>query len=209
MATQAYLPASAYLDKNKLNQSGAYLVLLEITVPDGTVFRVCSNTEDIVWRGYTWQAFSFNFKDLSENSKGEIPRVQLQVWNGTKALEPYLDEGDGGIGSTVEIFVVHSGHLDEEDSLIQPAVFEAATCDSTHEWVTFGLSAPSLYTRRFPRNRIIKNYCRWRFKSGECGYTGTATTCAKTIQACRALENSARFGGFPGTGTGGFYASDV
>jgi len=206
---QTYLPPSAYLEKNKLNQSGAYLVLLEITVPDGTMFRVCSNTEDITWNGHLWQAFQFKFREISENSKGELPRVQLQVWNGTKAIEPYLDAADGGIGSKVQIFVVHSKHLDDPESLIPPATFEAATCDTTQEWVTFGLSAPSLYSRRFPRNRIIKNYCRWRFKSGECGYTGDVETCAKTIQACRALGNSARYGGFPGCGSGGLYASDI
>ena len=215
MAQQVYLPASAYLEKNKLSQTGVYLVLLEIVVPDGTIFRVCNNKEDIDWSGSTWQAFNFMFREIGENSKGEIQRTQLQVWNGTKALEPHLDEAEGGIGSKVSIFVIHAQRDDEgvlqtsEESLIPPAIFEAATCDTSDEWVTFGLSAPSLFTRRFPRNRIIKNYCRWSFKSGECGYSDTETACDKTITRCRQLGNSKRYGGFPGCGKGGFYASDI
>jgi phage-related protein len=74
------------------------------------------------------------------------------------------------------------------------------------KWVSFTLGAPSPFRVRFPRNRILKDYCRWRFKSTECGYSGGETTCDKTLAQCRLRSNSARFGGFPGVGHGGIYA---
>ena len=39
--------------------------------------------------------------------------------------------------------------------------------------------------------------CPWRFKDSNCGYTGGATWCDKTYERCRALQNTANFGGFP------------
>ena len=69
-------------------------------------------------------------------------------------------------------------------------------------WATFTLGAASLFNKRFPPHRILRNHCRFAFKSVLCGYTGATTTCDKTLGTCRSLSNSARFGGFPGVGLG-------
>jgi hypothetical protein len=56
---------------------------------------------------------------------------------------------------------------------------------------------------RFPSRNIYKAACLWAFKSPECGYSGVAATCDKTIATCRSLQNIERIGCFPGCGTGG------
>lgn len=38
--------------------------------------------------------------------------------------------------------------------------------------------------------------CQWGFKSVECGYTGTATSCNKTYSQCEDYSNTNNFGGF-------------
>lgn len=43
------LSAAAKLEKNALSDGGAWLVLLEINLTDGTILRVCDNTEDVWW----------------------------------------------------------------------------------------------------------------------------------------------------------------
>lgn len=55
---------------------------------------------------------------------------------------------------------------------------------------------PISLEQRVPR-RLFWPMCNWQFKSAACGYSGTATSCARTLAACQALSNKARFGGFP------------
>lgn len=55
---------------------------------------------------------------------------------------------------------------------------------------------PISLEQRVPR-RLFWPLCGWQFKSTACGYSGAATSCARTLTACKALSNQARFGGFP------------
>ena len=74
-------------------------------------------------------------------------------------------------------------------------------------------SAFDLQGVMLPGRQIIQNSCAWKYRSAECGYTGTnyfdandvATTlagdfCAKRLSSCRARfrNNTLPFGGFPG-----------
>ena len=70
-------------------------------------------------------------------------------------------------------------------------------------WVTFTLGAPNPLRARFPQYRYLADHCRWTFKSVECAYSGPSTTCKRTLDYCRQLGNSRRFGGFPGLSGGG------
>ena len=198
------LSPAAYLEKNKLASDGAWLILLQIDVEqlDETI-RLVRNTEDITWNGYTWQAFPFEFDEISENSKGEIPQVQIRVSNVRRQIEYYLEQADGGVGSVVTIRVVHSKHLD----LTEPEVsleFEVTGTKATSTWATFTLGAISPYSRQIGQ-RALKSFCRHDFKDVRCKYSGAVTSCDHTLTTCRSLGNSVNFGGFPGVGSGGLY----
>jgi phage-related protein len=153
---------------------------------------------------YNWIAFPFDLDDISDKSKNEVPRIVLKVGNASRAIMYYMEIAGGGEGSTVEINVIHTKHLD----LTTPEYRVTMQCmqsSADDKWAYFTLGMPSPFSVRFPRNRILKDFCRWRFKGTECGYSGAATECNKGLAACRALSNSARFGGFPGVGFGGVY----
>ncbi|HNV10657.1 MAG TPA: hypothetical protein PKN27_04910 [Propionibacteriaceae bacterium] len=45
--------------------------------------------------------------------------------------------------------------------------------------------------------RICGRLCNYRFRDDNCGYSGYDTTCTKTLAACTAKGNQARYGGFP------------
>lgn len=155
--------------------------------------------------GYAWISFPFEIDEISDSNKNTVPQVELRVGNVSRAIQYYLDIGDGGVGSNVTLSVVHSKHLE----LAAPEVeysFKCVDCKSDAKWVHFVLGAASPYLMRFPRNRFLKNYCRWVFASEDCGYTGAETTCDKTLTQCRLRSNSARFGGFPGVGYGGVHS---
>lgn len=206
------LSLAAYLAKNALASDGVWLVLAEITLPDATVLKVCRNTVNVFWPATTpadpdneYAAFPFDLEEINDQSKSEVPRLALLVGNETRAIQGYLDAGGGGVGATVIIRVVHSQNLAETDPEFE-AKFRCLDCHADSKMVTFYIGAASPWAIRFPRNRLLKDFCRWRFKSTECGYSGAETTCDKTLTQCRLRSNSIRYGGFPGVGQGGVYA---
>lgn len=197
-------------EKNKQNNAeSVFLVALEITIP-GTdePARVVLNTEDITWRGEVWQAIVFEIDGLKQTSTGEVPQCTVRVSNTNRAMERYVQEYDtwckinGYEPVEVKIYEINTADLanatpcaDHLFTLKQP------TLDP--EWATFTLSASNPANRRAPFNIIRKNFCSYPFKGPRCGYSGAATTCRKSLTACRALGNSRRFGGCPGAGKTG------
>lgn len=203
------LSSEEIAQKNAMGSEDAFLVCLEITIPEVTEpVRLVSNTEDITWRGSTWYAAGFEMDEISEQTEGEIPRVDLRVPNVDRTIEGYIQEYDryvklnGPATITVGIYIVSSALLDRED-FVSYHEFILIHPTSDADYVTFTLGAPNPYRRRFPLNRILKNNCRFKFKGDRCGYTGTETSCNKTLTRCRELNNSTRYGGFPGVGRGG------
>lgn len=209
MPSTIILSSEVIAQKNALGSKDAFLVCLEITIPDVTEpIRVVSNTEDIVWRGETWIAFPFIMEEITDQTGSEIPRVDLRVPNVDRTIEGYLQEYDryvklnGPADINVTIYVVSSATLDDDTPVVSHN-FILVKPTSTSDYITFTLGAPNPYKKRFPLNRILKNNCRFKFKSARCGYVGSETSCNKTLPRCRELNNSTRYGGFPGVGRSG------
>lgn len=206
------LSSIAIQEKNKLAGGAAFHIALKIVIPGfAEPVRVCSDNVNLTWQGETWVAFPFEIEEITEQSTGEVPRVDLRVANVGGVMGAYLRDYDnyckanGYTAIDVTIYVVNlavilaNGNADPEVEyqllLTQPK--------AGSKWATFTLGAPNIYTRRCPLNRLFKNHCRFKFKDARCGYTGAATSCAKTLAACRTLLNAPRFGGAPGVGKGG------
>ena len=208
------LSSIAITEKNKLNTDSVFLLCLKITVPGvAEPIRVVSNTENITWLGETWVSMDFRIEEITEVSSGENPQVSLKVSNVSRAMESYVQEYDvycknnGYSEITVDIYVINTKVI-AADPNADPEVehsFILIAPQSTAQWVSFTLGAPNPWTQRFPRNRMLKNQCRYsEFKTDpRCGYTGAETTCDRTLTTCRTYGNSARFGGTPGIGHGG------
>lgn len=197
-------------EKNKLsNPDSVFLCALEIAIP-GTAepARVVLNTENITWRGYTWQAVIFEIEGLKATSTNEVPQVTVKVSNVNRAMEKYVQDYDayrkinGHEDIDVMIYELNTADL-ANNSPCCDHVFILKQPSLDQNWATFLLSASNPANRRAPFNLIRKNFCSYRFKDLRCGYAGAATTCKKTLQACRALGNSRRFGGAPGAGKTG------
>jgi len=196
-------------EKNLLATDSIWLLALEITIPGvGTPVRVVRNNENVTWRTYTWTAFPFEIDEIGEESKGEIPQVEVRVSNVSRAMEQYLQAYDvytkanGFTPITVSIFVLNSKNLADTDPEVEH-LFELKQPKTNALWATFVLGASNPFNQRYPQARILKNHCRFVFKGTLCAYAGAETTCNKTLTRCRALSNSVRFGGFPGVGVGG------
>jgi len=198
------LPASLIVEKNKLHSTDPWLILLEITLPDTTVFRLVRNTEDVVFIGNTYTAFPFELSMVEANATGQIPQVTLKVCNITRLLTPHLESQDGGLNSTVTVTVVNTALLSEDYSELDMD-FTVMGCEADAIWVTWTLGMANPLNRRFPLYRFLANHCAWTFTGGlavgenvECAYVGAFTTCNRTLAECVARSNTARFGGFLG-----------
>ncbi len=210
------LSSEAIEEKNKLSSSGSWLILLNLTLSDNeTVIRLVRNTgtSDVVWNGNAYQNFPFEVDEIKEESGGEHSVLNVRVSNVAKSLMVYLEDEKGLVGCSLDLYVVHSDHLD----LSTPEVDESFIVTKTSAdvmWVTFELSAANLFNVQFPDNRYMRNWCRFRFNYPDgtdkrCGWTGSGfQTCEKTLSACGDRNNYARFGGFPGIPEGGLYTNN-
>jgi len=200
------LSAAAIIEKNKLDSTGVWLLLLELYHSGSSVpVRLVRNTANVTWAGKVYQQFPFEIGDYTETGRNERPSFTLRIGNASRAMEQYLQEYAGFIGNTVKIFVVHSGNLANATPEVSLEM-QVVGASSTPDWVEFQLGASAPYTMRFPQRRVMRNHCSWRFKGEECAYAGAETKCDKTLERCRELENTLRFGGFPKAGRGGDYA---
>lgn len=206
------LPEALVLAKNKLNDTHPWVILLEITLTSGVVIRVARNTEDITFEGKLYTRFAFDIEPIVQHNKGEIPQVEVAVSNVSRFLQPFLEDLDGAIESTVRLIVVNTGYLEQDHSELE-LNFDVLKTETNAQVVTFTLGAPNPLRQRFPLDRYIAKACAWIFDttttpSVECAYLtgnpdGEFATCEKTFEACFIRNNAARFGGFPGLKSGG------
>lgn len=196
-------------EKNKLATDSVWLICAMITIPGVTEpIRLVRNTDAITWRGETWLPFPFEIDEITETSKNELPRVDIRVGNVNRTIEAYLEDYDVYVKTNgpqriqVSVYVVNTNDL----ANTTPATeynFHLKQPKANAKWATFSLGAINTFMRRVPQGRTLRNVCRFKFKGARCGYSGAATSCNKTLTTCRSLNNSTRFGGFPGAGFGG------
>ena len=211
------LSNAAYLEKNKLASTGAWLVLLTIKTVGGTIFNICNNTEDVIWPvtdGDTYIAFPFKIDDIEETAK-EVPQVVIRVSNVSRIMQGYMEDEDGMVDAEVSLRVVHTTHVTTDtlgvginNATPEVSLFwEVMDSHVDSMWASFVLGASTPYRLRFPRSRMLINYCRYRnFKGARCQYSGVETTCDRSLGTCRdTYNNSIHFGGAPGVGSRGIY----
>lgn len=199
------LSAAAILEKNKVAATGAWLILLDIVIPEVIDLHLVLNTENITWRSTEYVAFPFDISERTEDGR-ELPAVTLKVSNASQAIQQYVEQSGGGVGAAVAIRIVHSDHLDNTE----PEIEETFICESCHvdaQWVSFTLGTGDPASMRRPERRFLKNFCPYQYKGLECGATAAQPGCNKTLGDCRARNNSVRYGGEPSIPQGGLYVS--
>lgn len=194
------LSTASLIEKNKLATSSAWLALLEILIGETTI-RLVANNEDVTWDSETWQAFPFEIDSIDESGKSEIPAVTVKVSNVTGEIQQMLESADGANGTPVIIRVINtSSSTSTEPELELNYVLDSADYDE--QWIRFKLTGGVCLTRRVPRARYLKNFCRFSGNYGgiECGISAatkaTYPTCDGTYDQCAERGNAIRFGGF-------------
>ncbi len=189
-------------EKNKLSSDSPWLILLDIILNNEgeTTIRLVRNTEDVDYNGNTYTAFNFELEPTKYASQGEIPTLELRVSNISRLIQPYLEDLNGGIGSTVTITIVNHQLIEEDYSELE-MTFDVLACSADVNFVSFSLGAPSLLRQRCPLYRYLALHCRWKYGSVECGHS--EGSCNRTLANCRTNDNTEHFGGFVGLKSGG------
>ena len=199
------LSTLAKIAKNDIASDTPFIVLLEIKLKgDDESIYICHNNEDVMWNGQLWQAFPFELGEVKEDGTGSLPSIDLSVDNTGRALDYYLNQGDGGVQSTVILRVVIPS--DEVPGVAEiEEIFSVEDTTVTEQYVKFSPGNAYPASSRRPVGVYKKNACPYKYKGVECACTSELTDCDHTLTACRARGNSKRFGGFAGIPQGGLY----
>lgn len=194
-------------EKNKLYTGSVFIVMLEVDIGGGDYIRICHNTEDVTWHGKLFQAFPFALGDVSEETNGADPTVEIKVDNVSRALQYAVENTNGANNFKAILYVVNTEDLaNDEPVLEEHYAVQETVCDQ--QYITFTLGTEYSSRTRRPLGRYMKNNCPFQYKGIRCGYNGAMTSCDKTLKGCRLHSNSSRFGGFPGIDQKGVYIND-
>jgi len=186
-------------EKNKIESTGAWLVLVTLTRPSDTstpYLYLVNNNEDVTINGQLYQAFPFELTDVTETSSGSLPSFTLQVSNIDRVIQKKIEEdiyyydddslksANFGSGWDVKISVVSSLRPNDAPEIEFNAKSLNVSCDRM--WANFSCGVNNPMMKQFPRQKYASNFCQRTFKDGEaCTYIGADTTCSKTLTACK------------------------
>lgn len=197
------LSVASVIEKNRLSSDTPWLICLDIDVVDpdtgGVVEQLhfVRNSEPVAFNGNTYQAASFDMELKSES--GESQSVRLTLKDHSRFVQKRMQMYQGGVGFGVTLTVVNGAALDKPPEVQE--FFEVVGADSGNYVCNFTLGTENAITKTFPRRRQTKDFCQWRYKSEECGYSGTMSSCDLSragANGCEAHGNVIRFGAFPG-----------
>lgn len=155
------LSLAAIIEKNKFYSDKPWILLVAVQL-DSTdplsLVRVARSSEDVVFNGSTYQKFNFEIDSLEEKGQAELPQVLLRVSNVNRIMEGILNTYSGGVGATLNLYVVNEANMAGEPDLAMQFTIVTTTADA--EWVTFELGADSPMRKPFPRHYYLATSCR-------------------------------------------------
>jgi len=215
----------------------AIIELFEIDTTNvgGLVYRFHGGTNNLisslVWQGNSYSPFPIQASGFEWSGKGQLPRPTITVANVTGAISSLVLLYQDLIGCKVSRIRTLAKFIDAVNfpGGVNPTADPTAEFNrdiyyidrraaENRDAVSFELSAAiDLAGVGVPRRQIIQNYCSWKYRGAECGYTGTTyfdtndasvatlaqDVCGKRLSSCRArfgTYGSLPYGGFPAAG---------
>ncbi len=183
-------------EKNKAENQPIHLYTIYDYDGGSTNLYFAQYDIDVTFDGQTYTKFPIQHEPISENTSGEIDNVKITVANVSRAIQAYIEAYDWR-NKKVDITTVFANQLSDAD-VKRVDTYYISSYVATDEAVEFTLTSKfNVLSVQLPLRNYMRNYCSWKFKGTECGYSGAETTCARTKVACKALNNYERFGGFP------------
>ncbi len=183
-------------EKNKSTNVPIYLYTIYDYNGEGDNLNFAEWDEDIIFDEVTYHKFPIKHDEIGENTQNETPAIKVKISNVSRLIQYYLEAYDWR-NKKVRIRLIWLDKLDEEDTKLD-FIFYIDSYTANESIAEF-LLLPKIDALGviLPKRVYSRNYCQWRFKGVECGYSGVEIECNKTKQRCKELNNYIRFGGFP------------
>lgn len=185
---------------------------------------------DVVWQGNTYYRFPIEASGFEYRGQGQLPRPTVRVANVTGIIGALVRTYDDLVGAkftrkrTLVKYldaVNFSGgnpNADPTAAFADDIYFVDRKSNENKVIVEFELAAAfDVSGVMLPRRSIVQNVCPWKYKGGECSYSGTNyfdkndnpvtssadDVCGKRLSSCKARFGQYAeldFGGFPSAG---------
>lgn len=208
---------------------------IDTSVIGGAIYRLHAGRTtigtDVVWQGNTYTAFPIEASGFEWSGRGQLPRPTLRVSNVLGTMSALVLSYEDLVGCKVTRIRTLAKFLDAVNfpggvnpnadptaEFTRDVYFVDRKGSENRDFVEFELAAAlDLAGMMLPRRQVIQNFCPWKYRGAECGYTGTnyynandapvATAaqdvCAKRLSSCRVRfgQNAELpYGGFPAAG---------
>lgn len=204
---------------------------LDMTNVNAGVVRFHAGTNElqqhVIWQGAEYVALPIEAEGFDINSKGALPRPKLRLANIDGLFSAAVRQSDDLIGCVLTRKRTFAKYLDAVNFpggvnanadpgqyLIDDIWFIDQKVAENRYVVEWELaSAFDLQGVMLPYRQIIQNSCPWKYRGGECGWTGgyvdtndnptntqSLDFCGKRLSSCKARFGGGTlpFGGFPG-----------
>lgn len=209
------------------------LFVLDASAIGGEIFYFHAGTNelnaDVVWQGVTYTRYPVEASGFEVRADGPAPRPKIRASNFRGVLGAAVRTFGDAIGATVirkRTFVryLDAVNFTSGNPLADPTAefpldvyFVDRKLTENRVMIEWELaSALDLTGVSLPGRQIVANVCPWKYRGGECGYTGAAVAtwgdaptsdikldvCGKRLQSCRMRfgTGTLRYGGYPAAG---------
>jgi lambda family phage minor tail protein L len=187
-------------------------------------------TGNVTWNGNAYTRLPVKADGFEYTNTGTLPRPTLTIANLDGTMTTLLllvnatTAGNDLGGATVKRIRTLKKYLDGEANADPHAKFPDEIwyvdrkASETRDAVSFELASKfDLAGVMIPKRQIIANICQWKYRSSECGYTGSnywnindqsvgtlaEDKCGKRLSSCKLRFGATAelpFGSFPGAG---------
>lgn len=179
--------------------------------------------ENVVWKGQSYTAYPVKGSNFAQSVSGTSNRPTLAISNLFGFVTGLVNDFDDCLGAVVTRRQVYANNLDpvnfisgtnpshnRDREIVNHYLIEQVDA-ITSDVVQFKLAIPTeLDKLKLPSRMMMANTCQCRYRSPECGYTGTAMftdkdeettdpkkdSCSKLFSGCRVRNNQRNFGAF-------------
>lgn len=194
------LVASLITEKNALASTSAWKPLVTVEIDASNILRLTPNPVALTFAGETYQPRAVQIDQVQLDSRGGQAAVRVTVANVGREVSAYLETVEVR-GARVTIRYVNSANLADPTAVVLEERYEIQAVQVSGDVsVVFTLGRERVTSTLLPAARFYRDYCRWLYKSSQCGYAGALASCDHILEGangCRAHSNIPRFGGFP------------
>jgi lambda family phage minor tail protein L len=184
-------------EKNKRENQPIILFILHDYDGNNTNLYFAEYDQDVVFNGQTYLRFPIKFDTIDENVSGSVDAVRVRLGNVSRIIQAHLETYDLR-EKKVTVRLVWANQLADSSAYLDYIFY----IDS---YSTDALNAEFICTtkidivdKQLPGALYLRTHCTHKiFKGSECGYAGAETSCNRSMQRCKELNNFERFGGFP------------